>query len=104
MSDDNEWRKYSPSEIRDELSQLTSWKLEKGKLHRELEFRSFEDAVAFIVRASIEISKLDHHPEWFNVYNQVKIDLVTHELNGISGYDFRLAKKLDEIAKIFRAK
>jgi 4a-hydroxytetrahydrobiopterin dehydratase len=104
MSDDKEWRKYSPSEIKDSLAKLPMWKLEKGKLHRELEFRSFEDAIAFIVRAALEISKLDHHPEWFNVYNRVKIDLTTHDLGGISGYDFVLARKLDGVAKIFRAK
>ncbi len=102
MSDD-EWRKYSPSEIKEHLAKLKNWKVAKGKLHRELEFRSFEDAVAFMVRASLEISKMDHHPEWFNVYNKMVIDLVTHELDGISGYDFRLAGRIDEIAKIFRA-
>jgi 4a-hydroxytetrahydrobiopterin dehydratase len=105
MSDaDKEWRKYSPSEVRDSLAKLKNWKLLKGKLHRDLEFQSFEDAVAFLVRASLEISKMDHHPEWFNVYNQVRIDLTTHELDGISGYDFMLARKLDEVAKTFRAK
>jgi 4a-hydroxytetrahydrobiopterin dehydratase len=104
MSDDKEWRKYSAAEIKEKLANLTRWSVEKGKLHRELEFRNFEDALAFMVRSSLEIEKLDHHPEWYNVYNQVRIDLVTHDLDGISGYDFILAKKLDEIARIFRAK
>ena len=104
MSDDKEYRKYSQSEVKSALSELENWKVEKGKLHRELEFRSFEDAMAFMLRASMDISKLDHHPEWFNVYNKVKIDLVTHDLDGISGYDFMLAKKLDQAAKTFRVK
>ena len=104
MSDDKEWRKYSSSEIRDNLAKLKNWKLEKGKLHRDLELQSFEDAVAFMVRASLEISKLDHHPEWFNVYNQVRIDLTTHELGGITGYDFMLARKLEALAKAFHTK
>ncbi len=103
MSDD-EWRKYSAPEIRDQLAKLKNWKVEKGKLHREMEFRSFEDALAFMVRASLDIAKMDHHPEWFNVYNRITIDLVTHDLGGISGYDFILARKLDELSKVFRAK
>ena len=104
MSNDQEWRRYSASEIRDHLTKMKNWKVEKGKLHRDLEFRSFEDALAFMVRASLDISKLDHHPEWYNVYNRVRIDLVTHDLGGISGYDFILAKKLDDAAKIFQGK
>jgi 4a-hydroxytetrahydrobiopterin dehydratase len=101
---DHEWRKYSPAEIKDHLGKLDNWNVEKAKLHRELKFRNFEDALAFMVRASLEISKMDHHPEWFNVYDRITIDLVTHDLGGISGYDFLLARKLDEIAKTFRAK
>jgi 4a-hydroxytetrahydrobiopterin dehydratase len=102
--EDKDFRKYSSSEVRGGLAKLTDWKLVKGKLHRELEFRSFEDAVAFIVRGSLEASKMDHHPEWSNVYSRVAIDLVTHDVGGISGYDFMLAKKLDEAAKLLRSK
>jgi 4a-hydroxytetrahydrobiopterin dehydratase len=103
MSND-EYRKLSRSEINKNLLGLKKWKLAKGKLHRELKFRSFEDAVAFMVRSSLEIAKLDHHPEWFNVYNIVKIDLVTHDVSGISNYDFILAKKLEELASFFKAR
>ncbi len=101
---DEDWRKFSAAEIKSEMKILKAWKVEKGKLHREFNFPSFEDAISYMVRASIEISKLDHHPEWFNVYNTVKVDLVTHELNGISGYDFILAKKMETLAKKFKAK
>lgn len=103
MSSD-EYRKLSPAEIRERMKDLKIWKIVGGKLHRELKFRSFEDAIGFIERASFEISKLDHHPEWFNVYNQVRIDLVTHDVGGISDYDFILAKALDKIASTFKAK
>jgi 4a-hydroxytetrahydrobiopterin dehydratase len=104
MSYDKEYRRYSSSEISEQLAKLKSWKLVKGKLHRKMEFHTFDDAVAFMMRASLDITKLDHHPEWYNVYNQLTIDLVTHDLGGISGYDFILAKKMDEVAKIFRVK
>jgi 4a-hydroxytetrahydrobiopterin dehydratase len=99
---DRDWRKFSKKEISENLSKLKRWKLARGKLHREYEFKSFEQAIAFITRSAIEVSKLDHHPEWFNVYNSVRVDLVTHELGGISGYDFLLAKKLDDAASEFR--
>jgi 4a-hydroxytetrahydrobiopterin dehydratase len=101
---DEEYRKYSATEITNAMKDLKAWKVVKGKLHRELEFRTFDDAIAFMMRSSLEITKLDHHPEWYNVYTWVKIDLVTHDLGGISGYDFILARKLDEIAKIFKTK
>jgi len=101
---DEQYRRYSASEIREEMTNLKNWKLVDGKLHRELEFRTFDDAISFMMRSALEITKLDHHPEWYNVYTRVKIDLVTHDLGGISGYDFILAKKLDQLAKIFKAK
>jgi 4a-hydroxytetrahydrobiopterin dehydratase len=100
--EDKNWRMFSKEEIRENLSKLKKWKLEKGKLHREYEFKSFEQAICFMTRSAIEVSKLDHHPEWFNVYNIVKVDLVTHELGGISGYDFLLAKKLESAANEFK--
>jgi len=99
-----EYRKLTKSEVSKNLIDLKKWKLVVGKLHREYKFKSFEDAVAFMVRSSLEISKLDHHPEWFNVYNTVKIDLVTHDVDGISNYDFILAKKLEKIASSFGAR
>jgi 4a-hydroxytetrahydrobiopterin dehydratase len=99
MSAEGDYRKLSSSEIKKGLTELKKWKLVKGKLHREIDFRSFEDAISFIVRTSLEVEKLDHHPEWFNVYNHVSIDLVTHDVGGISNYDFTLAKKIDAIAR-----
>jgi 4a-hydroxytetrahydrobiopterin dehydratase len=99
---DEDYRKLSKSEVTENVKRLRGWKLVKGKLHREFEFKTFEDAISFMIRASLEIAKLDHHPEWFNVYNQVRVDLVTHDVGGISQYDFILAKKLSDIASMFR--
>jgi 4a-hydroxytetrahydrobiopterin dehydratase len=50
-----------------------------------------------MTEVAIEAEKINHHPEWFNVYNRVKIDLVTHDMNGISNYDFKLASRIDRI-------
>ena len=99
-----EYLKLSKKEIARNLRSIRKWKLLKGKLHREYKFKSFEDAISFMARSSLEIVKLDHHPEWFNVYNIVIIDLVTHDVSGISNYDFILAKKLEKIASVFHAR
>lgn len=98
-----EYQKLSRQEVSEHLRGLKRWKLLHGKLHREYGFGSFEDAVAFIVRSSLEVAKLDHHPEWFNVYDRVVIDLVTHDVGGVSNYDFILARKLESIASQFGA-
>ena len=99
-----EYRKLSKKEIEQESAKLKHWRIVKGKLHREIEFASFDDAVSFIMRASLEVTKLDHHPEWFNVYNHVAIDLVTHDVGGLSNYDFRLANSLDSIISRYKTK
>ncbi|MDG6997885.1 MAG: 4a-hydroxytetrahydrobiopterin dehydratase [Nitrososphaerota archaeon] len=91
------YRRLTDSEIESELENMKFWKLVEGKLRSEIDFKTFEDAIAFIVRVSLDVAKLDHHPEWFNVYNHVRIDLVTHDVNGISNYDFVLAKNIDRI-------
>jgi 4a-hydroxytetrahydrobiopterin dehydratase len=97
MQDD--YRKLSKSEITSELKELDGWKIANGKLHKQLEFESFVQAFGFMTQVAIEAEKLNHHPEWFNVYNKVTIDLVTHDINGISNYDFTLAKTIDAVAK-----
>jgi 4a-hydroxytetrahydrobiopterin dehydratase len=97
-TDGSEYKKLSKEEIRREISKVKKWKIVNGKLHREFVFENFEEAFSFMTRAALEVEKLDHHPEWFNVYNKVSIDLVTHDVRGISNYDFRLARILDKIS------
>ena len=74
------------------------WQTMNGKLHREYRFADFGEAFAFMARAALVAEKSDHHPEWFNVYNRVIVDLVTHEAGGISERDFALAQALDAFA------
>jgi 4a-hydroxytetrahydrobiopterin dehydratase len=73
--------------------------VEAGKLHREYEFDDFVHAVGFMATAAIAIEALGHHPEWFNVYHRVRIDLVTHDAGGITALDIELATKLESFAK-----
>jgi len=72
------------------------WDLVSGKLHRDLAFNSFIDAFAFMTAIAIHAEKMNHHPEWSNVYNRVSIDLVTHDAGGISQLDLDLAAIIDD--------
>ncbi|HVX02486.1 MAG TPA: 4a-hydroxytetrahydrobiopterin dehydratase [Nitrososphaera sp.] len=94
-----DYRELSKQEIDSALEKMPGWKVAAdGKLHRSFEFGDFSEAFAFMTRVAIEAEKLNHHPEWSNVYNHVTIDLVTHDIgNKISNYDVTLAQKISEI-------
>ncbi len=96
MSDD--YHKLSDEQIKQELAKLNGWTVANGKLNRTFEFKDFNEAFGFMTRVAMEVEKINHHPEWFNVYNKVKIELVTHVLNGISNYDFKLANIINRLA------
>jgi 4a-hydroxytetrahydrobiopterin dehydratase len=80
------------------LREIDAWTIEDGKLTREFVFRNFVEAFGFMTRAALEAEKADHHPEWFNVYKKVRVQLTTHECGGISERDFRLARVMDKLA------
>lgn len=87
--------RLSEEQIREELSGLRGWSVANGKLHKDYTFDNFVDAFGFMCKAAIHIEKMNHHPEWFNVYNKISIDLVTHDAGGITQNDIALAKTLD---------
>ena len=84
-------------EIQKELKNLSGWALVDGKLHKEFQFDDFNQAFGFMTRAAMHIEKLNHHPEWFNVYNKLTIDLTTHDAGGITENDINLAKTLNSL-------
>ena len=84
--------------VRAALERLPAWSVHDGKLHRELRFPGFPDALAFLVRIGVEAEKRGHHPELSNVYDRVTIDLVTHDVGGISEKDLDFAQLVDEVA------
>ena len=90
--------KLSDAEIHAALAQLSGWTLSGGKLHREYKFPDFIHAFGFMAAAAIAIEKMNHHPEWFNVYNRVTVDLTTHDAGGVTARDVELAKLLDRTA------
>ncbi len=89
--------RLSPDEIDNEIKNLPGWSVVNDKLHREIEFDSFNQAFGFMTRAAMEIEKMNHHPEWFNVYNRLTIDLMTHDAGGITRNDINLAKILNSL-------
>jgi 4a-hydroxytetrahydrobiopterin dehydratase len=76
---------------------LKSWTFEKGVIKREFEFKNFVEAFSFMTAIALEAEKLDHHPDWSNTYNKVRIALSTHSANGITQMDLDLAGKIDII-------
>ena len=90
----------SDTQIEAALAGLNGWSVADGKLTKEYKFESFASALGWMVAVGTEANKLDHHPEWSNVYNRVTVNLVTHDLgNQISTLDVALAKAMDKLAK-----
>ena len=90
----------SKSELHTALETLPGWELREAKLHRTFRFADFNEAFGFMTRAALVAEKMDHHPEWSNVYATVTVDLVTHDADGITSLDVRLAGAMNAIAGI----
>lgn len=89
--------KATDAEIGAVIDELGAWTVEEGKLHREYVFRDFVQAFGFMTQAALLAERAAHHPEWFNVYNRVVVDLTTHEASGITQRDFELARGMEQI-------
>ena len=90
--------KLTDAEIKAALADLAGWSVKNAKLHREYKFSDFPHAFGFMATAAPTIEKMNHHPEWFNVYSTVIVDLTTHDAGGITKRDVELAKLLEAIA------
>jgi len=89
--------RLSQIDIDEHLKNLPGWSVVNEKLHKEFQFESFNQAFGFMTRAAMEIEKMNHHPEWFNVYNRITIELTTHDAGGITKNDVNLAKILNSL-------
>lgn len=92
-----ERRALTDDEVTREVAALSGWAVQDGKLHRELRFADFSEAWGFMSRAALVAEKLDHHPDWSNVWATVVIDLHTHDLGGISTLDVEFARRVDAL-------
>ena len=79
------------------MKDFPHWQIKEDKLHFKNEFKDFKQAFAFMTEVAKFADEINHHPEWFNCYNRVRIELVTHDVGGISDKDFTLAEKINQI-------
>jgi 4a-hydroxytetrahydrobiopterin dehydratase len=89
------------------LKSLPGWTAAEGgrdAIARTYRFKDFNAAFGFMTRVALMAEKLDHHPEWFNVYNRVDVTLATHDADGVTELDVKLAGFMDEAAKALGAK
>jgi len=82
------------------LAKLKGWSAVKGRdaIHKSYKFEDFNTAFGFMTRIALKADKMDHHPEWSNVYNKVDVTLSTHDSDGVTAKDVELAKFMDEAA------
>ena len=92
-------KRLTERELDEALGSLPGWTHQHGHIHREFQFETFVQAFSFMTGVALIAERLNHHPEWFNVYGTVRVDLVTHDLGGISTHDVMLAKTMDRLAR-----
>jgi 4a-hydroxytetrahydrobiopterin dehydratase len=95
--------RLSELELADALAELPGWQVANGKLHREWRFGDFSAAFGFMTRVALEAERMNHHPEWTNVWNRVVVDLVTHDAGGLTASDVKLAKRMEALARVVLA-
>jgi 4a-hydroxytetrahydrobiopterin dehydratase len=90
----------SDAQTDEALGELDGWTRVEGRdaISRSYKFASFNEAFGFMSRVALAAEKLDHHPEWFNVYNKVDVTLATHDADGVTELDIKLAQKMNRIA------
>ena len=83
------------------MSQLSGWTIVQGRsaIVKSFKFKSFGQAFGFMTEVALIAEKMDHHPEWFNVYSRVDVTLTTHSAGGITELDIKLAMAMDDITK-----
>ena len=92
--------KLSPEDRKAALVELGGWREADGReaIVREFQFKTFNEAFGFMSRIALKAEQMNHHPEWFNVYNRVEVTLTTHDCGGLSELDVKLAKFMDKAA------
>ena len=96
--------KLTGSTRKSALAKLDGWSEVEGRdaISKKFAFKDFNEAFGFMARVALIAEKLDHHPEWFNVYNRVEVTLATHDAGGVTERDVKLAEAMDRLAKASR--
>ena len=94
-------KKISKAELAKKLKRLSGWKLVTGRsaITKTFKFNNFQEAFSWMTSMAIYAEKKDHHPEWFNVYNNVDVTLSTHDSGGVTQLDINMAKQMNLLAK-----
>ena len=90
------YKKLSGNELDEMVRNMKGWELKDEKLQKSFKFTNFVEAFGFMTRIALEAERMNHHPEWSNVYNNVTIKLSTHDAGGITDYDIKLAEIIDD--------
>lgn len=93
--------KFNPQTLQSHLESLEGWSVVEDcdAIFKSFKFKNFNEAWSFMSRVALLAEKMDHHPEWFNVYNRVDITLTTHDAGGVSKHDIKMAKEIEAYAK-----
>ncbi len=95
--------KFNDQQIQEKMQDLDSeWKIKGDFISKEIQFKDFIQAFAFMTSVAMVAEKMNHHPNWGNVYNNVNISLSTHSAGGLTDKDFSLAKEIDQIQNSFK--
>ena len=92
--------RLTADELKQALAELEGWQKvdDREAITKSFKFKDFNAAFGFMTRAALYAEKLDHHPEWFNVYNRVDVTLATHSENGVTELDVKMARKMNALA------
>jgi len=93
----NRNERLSEDKIREEINKLDRWTFKEGKLTKAFDFPNFVQAFGFMTQIALEAEKMNHHPEWCNVYNHVEIKLATHDARGITEYHYKHERTIETI-------
>jgi 4a-hydroxytetrahydrobiopterin dehydratase len=91
-------RPLTPDEVARLVDELDGWELDGASLRRQYVFTSFVEAFGFMARVALIAEKLDHHPNWSNVYNRVDIAVTTHDAGGLTALDFEFVRRVDALS------
>ena len=95
--------KLSKTEVEEKLQDIEGWSMAEDKevIQKSFKFKNFSQAWSFMSRCALLAEKMNHHPEWFNVYNKVDVTLTTHDADGVSELDLKMATYMNKYADIF---
>lgn len=93
--------KLTTDAVKIAMNEVDGWSMVDGReaIHKTFTFKNFVEAFGFMTQSAIIAEKIDHHPEWFNVYKTVEVTLATHDVDGLTELDFKLAKAMDKITR-----